>query len=100
MKMPYRDGFCPQCDEAIKIKDMHGRFSVLKSNHSQADMYFERNGSKLRARTLICKKCIQSPDLQVIFDAITNSGSQATTEEYRNMFKEFGPPVRIVECIR
>lgn len=100
MKMPFMDGFCPQCDSPVKVQDVHGRFSALRMNHAQGDMYFEKDGQKLRARTLICKTCIKNPNLQVLFDAITDAGSQATTEEYRNLLKVFGPPVRIVECVR
>lgn len=97
-KMPYMDGSCPQCDSQIKIRDSKGMWTTLKANHTQADLYFERDGKTLRTRTLLCKGCVKNPDMQKIFNALVAKGSQATTlPKYIAMLKAFGPPVKAVE---
>lgn len=95
--IPYKVGFCPQCGEQIQVQDCSGRWSTMKPNFRQAELYFE-NGH--RVRTIICSECLKVPDLKALFDSITHPGSTAASRDVLDTLMTYGQPIGIVEVKR
>jgi len=81
MKLPYRLGYCPQCDTQIMVQDVDGKWNSFKPNFRQADMFFPDGH---RVRTIICSECLKNPDFEALMTAILHEDSEACGEVSKN----------------
>ena len=93
--MHYRLGHCPQCGTKIQVSDTDGSLNSFKQNYRQAYLKFA-NG--VLVKTIICDKCLDSPDLGGLLDSITHGESEAAMDGDRRQLDKllsFGRPVSI-----
>lgn len=76
------------------VQDTDGKWNSLKPNFRQADLTFS---SEQKARTIICDRCLETPDLTTIYDSIIDPNSQAGGKQTMDILKDLGVPISIQE---
>lgn len=92
--MAYHHAFCVQCGSQIVVQNDLGVWNCFKRNFAQADLTF-KDGHK--ARTVICKECVKSPNAEKIMAEILAPGSTAATPDVLESLKKRGIPVTVTE---
>lgn len=91
--MAYKKGYCPQCGIQITVQDTNGKWNSIKANFRQAYLGYENSPMKLKI--VICASCLESPNLEILFNAITAEDSDAANSQTKEYIKAIGIPTKI-----
>lgn len=91
--LPYRIGYCPQCEKPIMVQDSDLRWNSQRPNFRKAYMVFS-NG--VNAKINMSADCLAAPDVAAVYAAVLATGSQAGSPALITYLDSLGMPTKII----
>lgn len=76
--LPYRVGYCSQCEAEVMIKGTNGRIQTIKPKYEQTYLVIP---GFARVKVVVCKTCMKNLDAQKIMSRLVAPGSQAFKDD-------------------